>query len=146
MRIVSLPRVSNECLMTIEAADLLDPQTVTSVKVKRAPIGFETPHEENCEANSLPPQAPACEGSSTPHWRSSFDFDDDLKHDPQEDDPRLWAFFQTAEKEAQASLAGVVHGLGSGRTLAVCMKKILKQKYGIEWKSVFELNPGWHLD
>lgn len=57
----------------------------------------------------------------------------------------LWASFQAAEREAQASLDGV-HGLGSCRRLATCMKNILKQKYGIEWKTIFELNPRLHID
>jgi hypothetical protein len=36
--------------------------------------------------------------------------------------------------------------LGYAPRLASRMKAILKTKYGIEWKSVFEMNPGLHID
>jgi ATPase family associated with various cellular activities (AAA)/AAA lid domain len=142
MRIVTLPRVSNECLMTIEAQDLPDPDAVATVKVKRAAIGFTIPQPTENTENNFQPQVRV---HSTAVWRSPFNFDDEINHDPQEDDPRLSAFFEAAQKEAEGTGDGPA-GPGGTQALARRMKAILKAKYGIDWKTIFEMNPGLHLD
>jgi hypothetical protein len=42
--------------------------------------------------------------------------------------------FDAAQREAEETMRGLR------------MKDILKTKYGIEWKTVFEMNPELHVD
>ena len=73
---------------------------------------------------------------------------DGLLHDPQEDDPRLHPIFQAVEKEAMESAARIRNkdSMGFYRVVESQKRTILKSKYGIEWKSPSELNPGVHMD
>ena len=64
-----------------------------------------------------------------------------LKHDPQEDDPRLKKVIEAAEKEAEENLADLPKGRGFCHKLWAEKKRILKEKYGIQWKSPSDMNP-----
>lgn len=63
--------------------------------------------------------------------------------DPQEGDPQLRAIIKAAEKEAEESLRkeGVGRHLGYCHRLWGRQKQILKEKYGIDWRSPAEMNP-----
>jgi len=39
-----------------------------------------------------------------------------------------------------------VKGFGYGPLLDMAKKRILKQKYEIDWKTLQEMNPGWTFD
>jgi hypothetical protein len=77
---------------------------------------------------------------------SSRDFDSWFKHDPIEDDPKFKSIIEAAGREAEAELAnepkairiggdGYCHQFWSTKT------RILKEKYGVDWKSPAEMNP-----
>ena len=67
--------------------------------------------------------------------------DDDLKHDPKEDDPKLRKVIRKAEKEALLELCDVPRKLGFCHQLWAKKKEILQEKYGIDWKTPAEMNP-----
>jgi len=71
-----------------------------------------------------------------------------VEHDPIEDDPIMQLYLEMAEEEAHAELAakGWVRGFGYGPLLDMAKKRILRQKYQIEWKTLQEMNPGWTFD
>lgn len=64
-----------------------------------------------------------------------------LKHDPQEDDPDKKAYIDTAEVEAENNLSDEPHGRGFCHQLWAEQKRILKEKYQIDWKTPAEMNP-----
>lgn len=67
--------------------------------------------------------------------------DDDLNHDPQEDDPKLGPIIRQAEAEAEARLSDEPRGIGFCHLLWETQKDLLKTKYGIDWKTPAEMNP-----
>ena len=64
-----------------------------------------------------------------------------LKHDPQEDDPKLRAAFQEAEAYAERKMAKEPHRFGEVHECWRHKKEYLFQKYGIRWKDPLEMNP-----
>jgi hypothetical protein len=64
-----------------------------------------------------------------------------LNHDPQEDDPLLNAKIDAALEEAMANLADVRRGRGFCHQLWPEQKRILREKYQIDWKTPAEMNP-----
>jgi hypothetical protein len=64
-----------------------------------------------------------------------------MDHDPQEDNPKLKKIFEQAEAEANKNLANHPKGLGFCHTYWAEMKRILKEKYEIDWKSPAEMRP-----
>lgn len=70
----------------------------------------------------------------------------ELKHDPQEDDPKLKRIINTAEKEADAELHSQYSGMGYCHLLWGRQKEILKEKYGIDWRTPVEMNPSVMFD
>ena len=66
--------------------------------------------------------------------------------DPQEKDPKLNKIIRAAEREARENLMEMYGDLsgqaGFCHTLWDEQKRILKEKYGIEWKTPREMNPG----
>lgn len=69
------------------------------------------------------------------------------RYDPIEDDPAVQPFLQAAEKEAKSAEElqgsrpkGWTHGFWRVK------KRILKEKYGIDWRTPAELNPDWAFD
>jgi len=72
--------------------------------------------------------------------------DSGMRHDPQEDDPKLKKIFAETEAEVDRNLANHPKGLGFCHTRWAEMKRILKEKYGIDWKSPAEMNPGICFD
>jgi hypothetical protein len=68
------------------------------------------------------------------------------KHDPQEDDPKLKNIFKLAEAEVERELADQPRQLGFCHVYWEKKKQILKNKYGIEWKTPGEMNPGIIFD
>ena len=70
-----------------------------------------------------------------------------IKHDPIEDDPAYQWAFEAADSEAQKEHAkNGPHRLGSVHGFYAIKKRILKEKYGIEWKTPPEMNPKWAFD
>lgn len=72
-------------------------------------------------------------------------------HDIQERDPKLRSIIEKAGKEAEKSVAkgygGQLPDLGGVCGLIwVQQKRILKEKYNIDWKSPQEMNPGTKFD
>lgn len=66
-----------------------------------------------------------------------------MKRDPIERDPKIAWMVREAEKEAEAEVAA----LGDLPRWGVChmiwprQKRILKEKYGVKWRTPAEMNP-----
>jgi hypothetical protein len=71
------------------------------------------------------------------HLRDNSSQDSSYKHDPQEDDPRLKKIIEAAGKEAEEVLNNHERygKLGVCVTFWLEQKRILREKYGIEWKT-----------
>lgn len=71
-----------------------------------------------------------------------------LKHDSIEDKEELKKFFQNVELEVEKLLMdkGIKKGLGYIHIFENYKKRILKEKYGIEWKTTQEMNPDILID
>lgn len=69
-----------------------------------------------------------------------------VKHDPQEDDPKLGPIIKEAAEEARRKVSEKYglkegeHRMGIGHEIWIMQKIILKEK-GIDWKSPREMNP-----
>ncbi len=75
----------------------------------------------------------------------------DLLKDPIESDPRYAEILAEAEAEAEAEAQRElrqmgIDGLGACHYRWGVKKRFLKKKYGIDWKSPAELNPGVCFD
>lgn len=62
-------------------------------------------------------------------------------YDPQENDPAFQSKLEQAMQEAEENLAAVPRGRGFCRHLWAETKRILREKYGLEWKTPGEMNP-----
>lgn len=71
---------------------------------------------------------------------------EEIRHDPIEDDARYKHIFQEVDAEiderypAETYLLGACHGIWREK------KRILKERYGIDWKTPDEMNPGVNFD
>jgi hypothetical protein len=75
------------------------------------------------------------------------------KTDPIENRPWLWAKFRAAEREAEANLAETKREFdadrsrpGWGHVLNNEKQRILREKYGIKWRTPAEMNPHLAFD
>jgi hypothetical protein len=70
------------------------------------------------------------------------------RHDPIEDNPALRPTLDMAGLEAEQELAarGVTPGFGYCNTYWPTKKRILKEKYGIDWRTPAEMNPNVAFD
>jgi hypothetical protein len=66
---------------------------------------------------------------------------DELKHDPQEDDPRLRTAFQEATTYAGNKISAEQPTRGGIHEAWRYKKEYLLRKYGIHWKDPSEMNP-----
>lgn len=64
-----------------------------------------------------------------------------MKHDPQEDDPVIKEKIDAAMREAEEKLADLPRGRGFCHHLWKETKRILREKYNIDWKTPSEMNP-----
>jgi hypothetical protein len=66
------------------------------------------------------------------------------RFDPIEDDPHLQPVLEAAGHEAEAELAahGIRNGFGFCNYYWPVKKRILKDKYGVDWRTPPEMNPG----
>lgn len=77
-----------------------------------------------------------------------------VKHDPIEDDPRLKPMIAEADREAARQLAEFrskrdppgTPRLGDCHLYWAVKKDFLREKYGIEWRTPGEMNPGIAFD
>jgi hypothetical protein len=71
-----------------------------------------------------------------------------MKHDPQERDPNKKKLIQAAQAEAEFELRGsrLEGQMGYCHMLWGRQQKILKEKYGIKWRSPDEMNPDTMFD
>ncbi len=71
-----------------------------------------------------------------------------MKHDPQERDPKKRKLIKAAETEAEYSMEqdGTIKLGGACHILWGRQKKILKEKFGIKWRSPDEMNPDTMFD
>lgn len=67
--------------------------------------------------------------------------DSGFKYDPIEDDPKFKSIIEAAEKEVEVELANEPKVMGYCHQYWETKKRILKEKYGIDWKSPSEMNP-----
>jgi hypothetical protein len=65
----------------------------------------------------------------------------DILTDQQEGDPALRPIFEAVEQEVQEKLKGFPFRLGYCHVAWAEKKRLLKEKYGIDWQSPAELNP-----
>lgn len=64
-----------------------------------------------------------------------------LRHDPIEDTPEFKAVIKQVEKELDELLKNKPKGMGFCHTYWSEKKRILKEKYGINWRSPANMNP-----
>jgi hypothetical protein len=64
-----------------------------------------------------------------------------LKHDPQEDDPKLRSAFQEAEAYAERRMAKQPHRFGEVHECWRLQQEFLLKTYGIHWKTPADMNP-----
>ena len=69
-----------------------------------------------------------------------------LKHDPIEDTAEYKAVIEDVEKELAELLKDKPRGMGFCHIYWYEKKRILKEKYGIEWKSPALMNPRVRFD
>lgn len=69
-----------------------------------------------------------------------------LYHDPIEDTPEFKLVADTVDKLVDEEMKGHIKGMGSCHLAWSIKKRILKEKYGIEWHSVSDLNPLCRFD
>ena len=73
--------------------------------------------------------------------------DTSIEHDPIEDDPKLGPIVEKARREAVSEEIGnQPERLGFCHIVWATQKRILKDKYGIDWKTPAEMNPGILFD
>jgi len=72
---------------------------------------------------------------------------DSFLEDPIETDPRYAGMLAEADVEAERALRGMgIEGLGACHYHWDVKQRFLKEKYGIDWKSPAEMNPGACFD
>lgn len=69
-----------------------------------------------------------------------------MKHDPQEYDPILGKLIYEAEQEAEAELKDEFRCFGFCHLIWGTQKRILRDKYNIDWKTPAEMNPNITFD
>ena len=71
-----------------------------------------------------------------------------VKHDPQESDSKKKKLIKAAETEAKYSMEqdGTIQLDGACHILWGRQQKILKEKYGISWRSPSDMNPDIMFD
>jgi hypothetical protein len=62
------------------------------------------------------------------------------RHDPIEDDPKYKPILEAAERDTEQELADCPRVMGFCHRYWGTKKRILKEKYGVEWKTPAELN------
>ena len=74
-----------------------------------------------------------------------FEDREGLRHDIKELDPRLRKIFKEAEQEAIQELSKKLNIRSSKKTYCYAFwnekKRVLKERYSIDWKTLAELNP-----
>lgn len=78
--------------------------------------------------------------------RKTIKSDLGFKYDPQENNPKLRKFFEEADKEAIEICKDQKGRLGYCHIFWNTKKRILKEKYNIDWKTPSETNPGIIFD
>jgi hypothetical protein len=63
------------------------------------------------------------------------------QHDPIEDDPVAGPLVKIADAEAHEELKGEEQIFGGCHMLWITKKRILKDKYGVDWRTPAEMNP-----
>lgn len=73
---------------------------------------------------------------------------DGQRYDPIEDDLKVRPILDRAGREADQELAakGITRGCGYCNYYWPVKKRILKEKYGIDWRTPAEMNPDWAFD
>jgi len=71
-----------------------------------------------------------------------------MKHDPQERDPTKKKLIQASETEAEYSMEqdGTIQLEGACHILWGRQQEILREKYGIKWRTPAEMNPNVIFD
>lgn len=64
------------------------------------------------------------------------------KHDPIEDTEEFKAIIDEVDREAEALVESDIR-IGRYKLYEREKKRILKEKYNIDWKTTDEMNPGW---
>ncbi|MFA6437521.1 MAG: hypothetical protein WC242_00315 [Candidatus Paceibacterota bacterium] len=82
-------------------------------------------------------------------WRGNVTLDTRIKHDPQEDDPKLGPIIKQAYEEACITVCGEKKPrkleLGQNHAIWGKQKEILRAQ-GISWKTPAEMTPGTMID
>jgi hypothetical protein len=83
-----------------------------------------------------------------PQPRDFKDISRPERHDPIEDDPKYASIFRSIDDETTAALEKkqIYPSLGYCHTFWVTKQKLLRKKYGLDWKSPSELNPATCYD
>ncbi len=73
---------------------------------------------------------------------------DGMRHDPIEDDPKVRAIIEQVDKEVEKLLEHdeSAHVYGGCHLIWGFKKRILKERYGIEWRNPAEMNPDVFFD
>ncbi len=65
-----------------------------------------------------------------------------IKHDPIEDTEEFRSIIEEVDKEAESLVESDIR-FGRYYFVEKEKKRILKEKYNIDWKTTDEINPGW---
>lgn len=65
-----------------------------------------------------------------------------IKHDPIEDTKKFQSIIDDVNREAESLVAQEIR-VGRYYFVEQEKKRILKEKYNIDWKTTDEMNPGW---
>lgn len=65
-----------------------------------------------------------------------------LRHDPIEDTGFFRSVIAGVEQEAESRVEGSIR-VGRLHLVELEKKRILKEQYGIDWKTTEEMNPAW---
>ncbi len=71
---------------------------------------------------------------------------DHILHDPIEDLPEFVEIFKLATADTDSELLGIQRGIGFCHRFWDTKKKILACKYGVDWLSLGDMNPGARFD
>ena len=132
-------KMDEECLKRIKCVEILDMKINAD---KWISINFKTKYNNNVYENEI-----STSDIETPKKWAKYFYERILQnYNPQENDPKIKELIRKAGKEARKNL------IFKRKTLGYChlfwgeQKRILKDKYGIDWKSPTDRNPDIRYD
>ncbi|MBU2579989.1 hypothetical protein KKF19_03500 [Patescibacteria group bacterium] len=131
----NLGRMDKECLKRVEGVEITDMSVNADKWVK---INYKLKYNNDVYKNSVR----ASDFKTAKEWAEHFYMEILQSYNPQENDPEIKIIIKKAAKEAERNLIFTRKTLGYCHLFWDEQKRILKDKYGIDWKTPAERNPG----